>query len=299
MSGAAYLVGRTPGTLSSAAGAVDTLFAAQRVDGAKMQNLTFEHCTFANVSFKSAEFQALTFSDCTFVGCYFRDTKIYSTNFRGCRFIDSDLTKVDLRTCDLRYYNHFENSRMGYALIHDSLPPEGNLRAHLCSNLADEARKAGEMLDCDRFRQEAARARETHLWSAVTHKTPFFQSKYVGFSRVEALMEWAASKVRGRLWGYKRSWLVILRNWLVLNLAIFPLAFFLVRGGVQRNNQQASISDLWIGSLGNTLPGSGISDVKFVTGPAQFVAFLEVLSAVVFGALLAALIFRSVFERSR
>lgn len=275
------------------------LYAAIRSDDTAFKKLEFKHCTFANVSFKNSKFDQVSFTNCTFISCYFRDTKLQNCHFAGCRFISSDLSKVDVRSCDFRYYNTFHDCFIKYGKMRESLPGQGNLKAHLCVNLAREARRAGFRYDEGLYRQDGAKAREKHLGAAVLGSTQWFKEHYKGTDRVVAAYKWAVSRLRGYAWGYNRSWLVVLRNWAVLALAVFPALFFLCDSGLRRAGKPISTGDLWVASLGNMLPGSGISDVQFVSTAALTLAFIEVLVGLLFAALVAALLFSSVFERDR
>jgi hypothetical protein len=296
--GSAYLIGRTTvDALGPGENGENAIYAALRLDDGKFEKVTFTHCTFANISFKGCTLKEVQFSNCVFIDCYFRNTKISNSSFAACKFINSDLQKVDIRSCDLRYYNNFYDCFIKYDQVSESLPSEGNLRSRLCENLAGEARKAGAMGDEGKYRQEAAAAMEKHLWSAVKGSSTFFREKYRGGQRLASLYSWAVSRIRGYLWGYQRSWLVVLRNWAVLTLGLFPLIFLPLRSGLQRNGRPADRGDAWIASVGNMLPGSGISDVRFISNVCIYLAFAEVLVGLLFAGLAAALLFRSVYER--
>jgi hypothetical protein len=299
-SGDAYLVGREiAGELSPDVGGTDRLYASIRLDPSTFKGVKFAHCTFANVSFKDCVLDQVTFTNCAFIECYFRDTRLEKCNFAGCKFLNSDLSKVDIRSCDLRYYNTFANCFIKYDQLRESLPGEGNLKAHLCANLAREARNAGFSYDEGLYRQAAAEALEKHLFLAVRGATQYFREHYKGTDRVRAAYRWATSRLRGYAWGYRRSWLVVMRNWAVLTLIVFPVSFLLCGSGLERAGKQASASDAWLASLGNILPGSGLSDVRFVSSYSLTLAFIEVLVGLLFAGLIAALLFRSVFERDR
>ncbi|WP_372452894.1 pentapeptide repeat-containing protein [Mycolicibacterium xanthum] len=298
--GDAYLVGREIiAELPVDAGGVDQLYASIRADGSRLEGVKFAHCTFANVSFKDCVLDEATFTDCAFIDCYFRNTKIEKSKFSGCKFVNSDLSKVDIRSCDFRYYNSFANCLIKFGQLRESLPGEGNLRAHLCANLAQEARKAGLTYDEGLYRQAGAEAFERHMFDAIRGTTPYFKEHYRGSGRVSAAYRWAASRLRGLAWGYRRSWLVVLRNWSILSLGVFPLLFLALGAGLERDGKRASASDAWLASLGNILPGSGLSDVHFVSGWTLALAFIEVLLGLLFAALITALLFRSVFEREK
>ena len=298
-SGGAYLVGREIATeLPPDKDGSDRLYASIRSDGSTFKSVSFEHCTFANVSFKDCKFDQVSFSNCAFIDCYFRDTQLDKCKFAGCKFLNSDLSKVDIRSCDFRFYNTFANCFIKYGQLRESLPGEGNLKAHLCANLAREARNAGFSNDAGLYRQDGAKALERHLLDAIRGSTPYFEEHYRGH-RIFAAFRWTASRLRGYAWGYRRSWLVVLRNWAILTLAVFPLLFLVCRTGLERGGKPASVGDAWLASLGNILPGSGISDVRFVSTGSLIIAFVEVLVGLLFAGLIAALLFRSVFERGQ
>jgi hypothetical protein len=84
-----------------------------------------------------------------------------------------------------------------------------------------------------------------------------------------------------------------------LTLGAFPALFLFVRDGIQRAGRPATVGDIWLASLGNILPGSGISDVRFVSSASLVLAFIEVLVGLLFTGIVAALIFRAVFDRWR
>ncbi|WP_421843676.1 pentapeptide repeat-containing protein [Mycobacterium sp.] len=295
----AYLVGREIATeLPPGQCGTDRLYAAIRADESTFKNVKFKHCTFANVSFKNCVFKQAEFSDCAFIDCYFRATRLEKCTFAGCKFLGSDLSKIDIRSCDFRYYNSFVSCFIKHAQLKESLPSEGNLKAHLCENLAKEAKKAGFRYDEELYRQDGAKALEGHLRDAVRGAAPWFKEHYKGIERVVAARKWGASRLRGYAWGYRRSWLVVLRNWAVLTLLVFPV-LFLCGPGLKRGGKPASAGDAWLASLGNMLPGSGISDVEFVSSYSFTLAFVEALAGLLFAALVAALLFASVFERDR
>ena len=299
MSSAAYLMGRAPATLDPSSGASDALFAAQRIDGKELAGKQFEHCTFANVSFKDCNIKETRFTDCVFADCYFRGTKIQDSYFSACRFIDCDLAKIDIRTSDLKYYNNFQGCFIPFGELEPSLPREGNLRQHLCLNLAEEATRQGALKDAGLYRQAGAHGREEHLRAAFRQSSQFYRQKYVGMARFSAFVEYAGSRIRGWAWGYRRSFLTVLRNWAFVTLVLFPLLFWPLKSDLRQSTKPAKAADLWIASIGNMLPGSGISEVSYTTTGARLLAFLEVLLGLLFVGLAASLLFRAVFDRWR
>ena len=303
MQASAYLLGRTQGKLSEAVAesqpARDMLFAGERLDGSSIKGSGFFHCTFANVSFKDCVIESATFSDCTFIDCYFRGTRIEDSKFSASKFIDCDFTKIDIRTSNFRFYNHFKGCWIPRRELHSELPSEPNLRHHLCVNLSEEARASGALKDAEWYLQEGMAANERHLKSAVKGSTAYHREKYRGFQRVVALAEYVGSKARGYLWGYRRSYLVLLRNWAAMTFLLFPFLFLLDVKGLGRPNSKAEWTDIWLASIACVLPGSEVSPIEYQSGFTQGVAFIEVFLALLFAGLTFSLLFRSIYERVR
>lgn len=289
--------GRPKKTLDPGVASTDALFAADRVDDQDFNQHEYAHCTFANVSFKGCKFRGTTFRNCVFASCYFRLAQLTDTKFIGCKFIDCDFPRIDIRTSEFKY-NSFVHCYIRYGELKDSLPPQGNLKSMMCINLAGEARAQGDIRDSERFRQAAADGIEEYLLAIITGRSEYHRKKYGVAERLSALRKFTASKMRRHLWGYRRSWFIVLRNWLALVLAFFPLWFYGVRDGIERKGRPVEVAELWLASLGNALPGSGISDVRFTTTAAQVAALSEVLLSLLFAGLTAALLFRSIFERA-
>jgi hypothetical protein len=291
----AYTIGREETELSTAESSyVDKLFASQRLDNQTFENKAFKHCTFANISFKDSKFKDVRFEDCVFIECYFRNSQIKNCFFAACRFIDCNMTKIDIRTTDLKYYNSFQGCMVPFNELSESLPSEGNLRAHLCQNLAAEARIAGAYADSEKYQQEGARGMRRHLYAVFTHSSEFHREKYQTSERIGAFFQWLGIHFRSIFWGYRRSYLVVLRNWLVVTLVLFPIIFKFLGDQLRPND---SWTDRVLASLGNMLPGEGISNVEYLGVGAQLWAFTEVLIGLIFIGLVITLLFRAVYER--
>ncbi|WP_433721742.1 pentapeptide repeat-containing protein [Actinoplanes sp. CA-051413] len=303
MQAGAYLLGRAHGDLAAAVAeqgpTSDLIFAGQRIDGQNLSRLSFAHCTFANISFKDCVMDSVDFSNCVFVDCYFRGTRIESSKFSSSKFIECDFTKIDIRTSDFRMYNNFKGCWIPRRGLQSLLPAEPNLRYHLCMNMSDEARASGALKDAEWYRQEAVAAHEKHLRQAFAGSTEYHKEKFDLTDRVSCFFEYVGSRVRGWLWGYKRSYLVVLRNWAAATFLVFPFLFLLGREGLARQNRSADWTDIWLASVASMLPGSEISPIEYRSGFTQLVAFLEVLSALLFAGLTFSLLFRSIYERWR
>ena len=299
MSAAAYMVGRKLAVLAQGASATGALFASELVDDMRFDDLTFKHCTFANVSFKSAQLINVRFEDCVFLRCYFRQTRLEDSVIVATKFIDCDLAKIDIRHCDIKYYNTFEGCFVKFRELESSLPNEPNLRSHLCLNLASEARALGALSDAGRYRQKAARAQEEHLYAAFMNRSQYYREKFTGTKRIAPLREWLGSRARGYLWGYKTSFLVVFRNWALATFGVFPLLFLLDLAATSRGARKGHAGDVVELSLSRVLPGVDDSTFGFHSAYAVMVADVEAIVGLLMGGLAIALLFRAVFDRWR
>lgn len=299
MSSGAYLLGRNLGDLHSLNTInKDLLFTNERLDEETLEDKTFLHCTFANISFKKGFISASKFRDCVFIDCYFRDTQIKNCEFSSSKFFNCNFTKVDLRSTDLRWYNSFSGCFIPYQAVVHCLPSEGNLRKHIASNLARESEYAGAWSDSQNFRQCAARGNEEDLRAIVRQSNSFYKEKYNGREQWNAFWSLVASKGRGRIWGYKKSHLVVLRNWAFFTFLFFPGIYVALGKGVELDSKSVSFVEAEIASAGNMMPGSAISNVKFTSTLSQSVAFLEAFIGLGFIGIAVSLLFNAI-DRKR
>ena len=300
MASSPYLEGRTPKSLNSNLPATtrDALFAAQRIDGTSLIGKTFEHCTFANISFKGCSIRDCRFVDCVFLDCYFRESKLDTCTISASKFIDCNLLKIDIRSTIMKNYNTFRGCYIPFNQVIKNIPAEGNLKAHLCGNLANEALSLGAWKESQRFRQVAAEGLEQSLWQIVTQATAFERDKYDINEQVKSFWHFVTSKMRGWIWGYQKSHYVLLRNWGILTFLFFPFLFFTTRSGLTQDGHQIIWQDIWKASIGNMLPGSSISNIKFSSFASETLAFTETFSGVVILGLAVSLLF-SASDRKR
>ena len=121
----AYCLGRPIGELTEPYEHQDKVFAAVRLDGHRIGDGDFKHCTFSNISFKEVNFQNTEFLNGVFIGCYFRRAEFINARFTGCKFIDCNFSRVIIKSCDFRY-SLFQGCQIAYSEIVHSLPSEPN-----------------------------------------------------------------------------------------------------------------------------------------------------------------------------
>jgi hypothetical protein len=164
--------------------------------------------------------------------------------------------------------------------------------------MAREARISGATREAEWYQQEAAGANERHLRAAFGHKSNYYREKFQGALRFSALAQYVASKGRGYLWGYRRSFLVVARNWAIAALIIIPLLFLAGHSGLDKPGG-VSWSDAWLASITVAIPGPVAAEIQFSSAYTQFVAYTEAVLSLLFAGLVVALLFRAVFDRWR
>ena len=289
---AAYFVGRPVAELVAPYAATDSAFGAKRLDGETVENASFKHCTFANISFKEVTLQSSTFLDCVFIGCYFRRSELVDSAFVGCRFIDCNFAHVSIKSSRF-HHSSFRSCQLPYAELLHSLPSEPNLREDLTRNLALQSSQLGLASEARLYRMEEIRAREAHLRSAIVGQSQWYKEHFDGLARVRATLQLTLSLLNRWLWGYgERAW-VLVRNLLFLTFFVFPAAFYVFRDGLAKSSESViGAWDVLYLSLENVIPAGIDSGVAAVALTPRLLAGAESLFGVVAIALFAAYIFR-------
>jgi hypothetical protein len=207
---------------------LDNTYADDRKDEQQIDNGVFQHCVFVNISFKQATISHITFSNCTFVRCYFRKTAIESCSFNGCRFIECDFPKLILKDCKFRYCR-FKDCAISYSIIELSLPQEPNLREALCRELSIESEKMGLTKDSIAFKFAAIQAHEKNLKLAIKGQGKWYKTHYDTCGRVKSFFQLMASYINRHLWGYGLKARILLRNYAVMALIVFPLWYLFLK----------------------------------------------------------------------
>ena len=297
MTSSAYLVGREIGDWPAERVPVkDQIFAAIRKDSARIEGMAFQHCTFANVSFKEANIKNCDFLNCAFVGCYFRKSELMESTFVGCKFLSCEFQKVTVQSCDFKY-SRFESCAIPFDEMEHSLPREPNLREELANGLAIAADSLGIPRDGRRYRLAAICAKKKHLSAAFMSQSDWYRTHYPGLRKIVALGQLIASYANGALWGHGEKALVLIRNIILLVLVIFPVILWLARGSLQDPSGSLTVIDLvWLSVV--TFMPVGAVDVVTATGsPALLVLTTEAFLGVVSSGLLITILVRRMLKR--
>jgi len=293
----AYVLGRHVVPLEPPYGGRDYVFAAARLDGESVQSAAFQHCTFANISFKEATLNELRFENCVFIGCYFRRTNLTNTSFAGCRFVDCAFPRVAISGCEFRY-SSFVGCFISFSEMQLSLPKEPNLRQDVARNLAIESAKLGYPDDARLYRMCAITAREQDLKLAMTGATEWYRQHYDVIRRIGAFFSLAGSVLNRWFWGYGENAWVLIRNYFILAMFIFPVVYYLLRDQLRATlPSNIKLVDVFLFSLENILsPGihSGVFPNSIAT---RICAGTESLLGVVIAGLFISYLFAWVSEK--
>ena len=297
VSAPAYLVGREftefprePGTLS------DRVFAAERLDGINVNDYRFEHCTFANISFKDTHVTGSHFDHCVFIGCYFRKTLLRDSSFVGARFVACDFPRISVHSSDFRYA-HFDRCAISSAELQHSLPSEPNLREELARNLAIAAAGSGMAADARQYRLTAIEALQEHLSAGVQGDSTWYRDHYKGTRRIQAAVQLLGSKLNGLLWGHgEKPWVVIV-NILLAGVILFPIPLWLMRNWYLVNGEAPTIpAAIWL-SVMTLVPVGGMHSITTSSMTVRALLAIESLVGLVLIALLGALVLRRVIGK--
>lgn len=287
-----YQLGRSSDTLAEPFRGADRVYGGQRLDGRAIEEANFQHCSFANLSFKGVSFRNGSFVNCVFIGCYFRRAELVNTRFIGCRFFDCVFRHAAVKGCDFRF-STFRDCQIPFAEMRYSLPSEPNIREELARNLALESSRLGLSSESRAYRMEEIRAREEHLVAAVLGRSQWYRDHYDLLGRVQAFGNWCFSLLNRWLWGYGERARVLVRNLALVALLVFPVFFYFLRSQLSRSDDgDLSLLDLLFFSLGNIMPAGITSGVVAVGATARLLAGFESLIGIVALALFASYIFR-------
>ena len=292
-----YIVGRKIGDWPVSTTPVkDLIFAADRKDGHTFENLEFQHCTFANMSFKEAKVSNCRFVDCSFLGCYFRKSKMVGSTFVGCKFLNCEFPKVTVQSCDFRY-SKFEKCALPFDEMEHSLPREPNLREELADGLAIAADLVGLQRDRRRYRLAAIQAKKEHLKAAIVSKSEWYQRHYSGLRKVNALGRLLMSYVFGTVWGHGEKPMVLIRNIVTLALIVFPFVLWFVRDSLHQSSGPLGVADLiWL-SIATFISVDSVSTVTATGTYARVILTFEAFLGLVSFGLLITLLVRWMFKR--
>lgn len=270
----------------------DKVFASQRLDGSTLDSPKYEHCTFANLSFKEVIVKNGSFLNCVFIDCYFRRANLSNCRFTGSRFIECNFSHMTVKSCDFKY-TVFRGSQIAYSEMEYSLPTEPNLREELTRNLAIESSKSGLSQEAKSYRMAEIKAHEENLVAAFLGKSQWYKDHFDSIARIKAFFNWLMSLINRWLWGYGENAWVLVRNLFLLSVLVFPGLFYFKKDELIKTYEgQITFLDTLYFSFNNIIPSGINSGILANSGCIRILAGLESLFGVVAVALFAAYIFR-------
>jgi len=174
------------------------------------------------------------------------------------------------------------------------MPQEPNLREALAHNLAREAAKLGDASQAQAYRFEEVSARETHLIAAVRGSSKWYRDHYDFSARIGVFLQLMMSYLNRLLFGYGERPTVLLRNYLVATLIVFPALFFLIPDAIASATSAQGIT-FWSAldfSAHNATAGAIETPIRAQRVIARLLAGMQSLLAAIWGSLFAAYLFR-------
>ncbi len=285
------MIGREPCPLDLAINGVDALYAAERVNKETAEGRVFEHCTFANVSFKDAKLKRCRFVNCSFIDCYFRNTTISNCVFEGCKFIDCQFPRPNFLDNTFEF-PQFRGCFIPFKYFGDCLPLDPNLRFEMAGELAREAGAAGELGDARHYRLLGEKAFERHQWNLLwASGGDYYEKKRPPLDRAKAGSRWIGRKFNRILWGYGEKGLTLGRSFLFAALFFTLIFAIFFADQLAHGGSDLSAAEYLLFSFDNLLAGTGFSEVKVTGSGARWVAGAEVFIGLMFIGLFVSLVF--------
>jgi hypothetical protein len=273
----------------------DTLFIDERFEDKKqLTGVRFEHCTFANISFKGATLRDCHFKACVFEGCYFRETTLRDCHFPASRFVDCEFPKPSIFGCGFQY-TRFRRTAPEFGLMEPNLPGEPNLCRDLCQNLATEAAALGHEREARRYRLRGIQEHEEFLRRGYRWSDDYSESHFPGLQRVLAFVALCWSRLNGWLWGHGEYIRRLLLNLLVLAFVLGPGLLYLFKDHLH-GKASVDLGDCLALSVASVLNNSGTSGVS-ATGIGLAIVLTLTGSGLLFLGLFVTYLFRAVTRR--
>jgi hypothetical protein len=275
---------------------MDEVYAAQRMNNQTFTHRVFEHCTFANVSFLEATLENCSFLNCAFVGCYFRKVTMRQCDFTGAKFINCTFPEHRLRVESCEFpHAEFRGCYLPFKYGRHNLPRrEHNLCEELASALAREADALGDTSDARKYRLIAHRARERNHMAVLLARSAHYRThRYNATDRIASFAALIRAQLNRRIWGYGESGLILLFNYMLAGLVVFPLLFFVLRDELSNPSGAAiNLGDTEFLSIERLLNASTISPVTYSGSWTRILGSVETLTGLLFIGLFIALIIR-------
>jgi hypothetical protein len=155
-----------------------------------------------------------------------------------------------------------------------NLPVEPELRSLAAAELGREASALGYPRDARKYRLEALRAWETHLWRAFRASSSYYRDHFDLSARLKAGFQWFGSQANRLIWGNGEQGFRLLINFLALVLVVFPLLYRAV-DGVSIGGRNLGLGNYLLLSIDVVTSYSGPSHVMLNSTGSRITASIE------------------------
>lgn len=166
----------------------------------EINNRAFINKLFTRLVAKEVTFKKINFSYCIFDSAYLRKCIFDGCNFTGCRFVNSNLTGSSFKGCNFEYAT-FDKTHVDNDILLSSCPGRENLKLKFARSLRINFQQLGDAQSANRAMSIELYATEQHLLKAWHSTESYYRTKYHGWKRLQAFIDWLGFKSLDLIWG--------------------------------------------------------------------------------------------------
>lgn len=192
---------------------VDELFDADVIDEEFRNRLLIRGVA------KKRKFKGVDFKYTIFDTCYLRLCSFEDCDFTGCRFSGSNLLGSTFQNCRFDYVV-FDRTQITSEILDTNCPGWENQKLKFARSLRTNFQSLGDSEAVNKAIALELHATEVHLRKAWKAPEAYYRSKYKGWNRVKAFLDWLSFKVLDLIWGNGESAWKLVRAVAVLLLGM-------------------------------------------------------------------------------
>lgn len=181
---------------------------------------------FQRVGAKNKKFKNINFYSSIFDSCYFRNCIFENCSFNGCKFLSCNLYQSKFSGCNFDYTT-FDRTYIENHILDECCPNYENLKFKFARSLRVNYSQIGDVDSANKAIKVELSASKEHLYKAWKSNTAYYRSKYRGFERFKAFLDWIKFITFDFIWGNGESLLKLLRFVLLLLFLISIFDVFL------------------------------------------------------------------------
>lgn len=198
---------------------VDQLFDADVIDEEFSNRLLIRGVA------KKRKFKGVDFKYTIFDTCYLRLCAFEDCDFTGCRFSGCNLFGSTFQNCKFDYVV-FERTQITSEILDTNCPGWENQKLKFARSLRMNFQSFGDSAAVNKAIVLELDATEAHLWKAWKAPEAYYRSKYRGWNRVKAFLDWLSFKALDLIWGNGESAWKLVRAVAVLFLGMALIHVF-------------------------------------------------------------------------